>query len=356
MTDATLPGPALENPRREHSVAAPGRARELLSRIPDEPATLDRLRGRHVLGMSDFDAPLLRQLMRLAARYEVGDVADTSTMRCKVLSSLYLDLPYCTGRLSFNTACMRLGGSLLDLDGTATQILRRRYAPEEIAELCNGYSDVALVRAADAESFQDMLPHFRVPVINAGSGAGEHPSHAMADLYTLCKWRPGLFCGEASSEERLTIALVGDPSRTRTLRSFLRMLTRFPEVVERVVLASRLEHGFATGQREELAQAGIRVETLAELYPMATDMEIARDLLPATDLFYVHQVQTTHVRRMQIVESLALFKPEAMILAPDMQSEEASHLLNDSPFNGYFAQARGSVFVRMALLTGILSC
>jgi aspartate carbamoyltransferase catalytic subunit len=328
----------------------------LLERIPDEPAILERLRGRHVLAMSDFDAPLLRQLMRLAARYELGEVAGTSALRCKVMSSLYLDLPYCNGRLSFNTACMRLGGSLLDLDGTATDILRRRYAPEEIAELCNSYSDVALVRAVDTESLQDMLPHFRVPVINAGTGAGEHPSHAMADLYTLCKWRPGLFCGKAPAEDRLTIGLVGDPSRTRTLRSFLRMLTRFPEAVERVVLASRLEHGFATGQREELKEAGIRVETLSELYPLATDMEIARELVPATDLFYVHQVQTTHVRRMQIVESMALFKPDAMILSPDMQSEEASHLLNSSPANGYFAQARGSVFVRMALLTAILSC
>ncbi|MEA3276176.1 MAG: hypothetical protein U9Q81_12980, partial [Pseudomonadota bacterium] len=354
MIDATLPGPDSRNQRQEHSVADPERARLLLQSIPDDPQTLSRLRGRHVLSARHFDAPLLRQLMRLAARYELGELKGTHPLRCKVLSNLFLDRSHCTGRLSFSAAWMRLGGSLLDFERTVEQILSRRYAVDEVIELCNSYSDLTVLRTADAEMLQDMLPRFRIPVINAGDGSGEHPTHAMADLYTLFKWRPALFQDDPPADQRLQIAVVGDPSRTRTIRSFLQLLACFPKAVERVVLLQRLEPGFAQGQREELEQSGLRVETTKELFPMATDMEIARELLPSIDLLYMHQLQTVHLPRMQIIEGISLFKPNAMVLNPEIQNEEAAHRLNDSPHNGYFAQARGSVFLRMAVFAAIL--
>jgi aspartate carbamoyltransferase catalytic subunit len=171
----------------------------------------------------------------------------------------------------------------------------------------------------------------------------------------LFKWRPILLRDDPPADQRLTIAIVGDPSRTRTIRSFLRMIACFPEAVQQVVLMQRLDQGFAAGQREELERAGLRIETLTELYPVATDMDVARKLIPAVDLMYVHQLQTVHVARMQVVESIALFKPEAMVLSPEMQNAEAAHLLNDSPHNGYFTQARGSVYVRMAVFASLFA-
>jgi aspartate carbamoyltransferase catalytic subunit len=354
MTPSTLPGPDAGATYKEHPAADIQRARMLLDSIPDDPDTLNRMRGRHVVASRDFDAPLLRQLMRLAARYELGELRGAHPMRCKVLSNLFLDRSHCTGRLAFNAAWLRLGGSLLDFESTVEQIMSRRYAPAEIAELCNSYADATVLRTGDAETFREILPRLRVPVINAGDGMGEHPTHAMADLYTLFKSRPILLDDDPPVDQRLTIAIIGDPARTRTIRSFLRMIALFPKAVERVVLMQRLDQSFAAGQREELERAGLRVETLSELYPVATDMGIARSLLPSVDLMYVHQLYTPHVPRLHVVESIALFKPKAMVLSPEMQNEEAAHLLNDSPHNGYFAQARGSVYVRMAVFASVV--
>jgi aspartate carbamoyltransferase catalytic subunit len=354
MTDSTLPGPDSRVIRQEHPVADTERARLLLESIPDDPETLARLHRRHVVSSRHFDAALLKQVLRLAARYELGELKGTHPMRCKVMSTLFLDRSQCAGRLAFNAAWLRLGGSLLDFEGTLEQLMTRRFAVEEMVELCNSYADITILRTGDSETFHEMLPRFGVPVINAGDGVGEHPTHAMADLYTLFKWRPALLQDDPPADQRLTIAIVGDPSRTRTIRSFLRMLACFPKAVERVVLMQRLEHGFAAGQREELESAGLRIETLNELCPVATDMEVARELIPALDLMYVHQLQTVHVSRMQVVESIALLKPEAMVLSPERQSDEAAYLLSDSPHNGYFAQARGSVFVRMAVFAAVV--
>jgi aspartate carbamoyltransferase catalytic subunit len=353
MTATPLPRPDAGRCLQQHPAAAPERARLLLDSIPEEPGVLGRLRGCHVASIRDFDAPLLRQLIRLAARYELGELAGTHPMRCRVLANLYLDHSQCTGRLAFNVAWLRLGGNLVDFEGTLDRILSRRYAPDEVANLCSGYADLAVLRTGDAETFADMLPRFGIPVVNAGDGPNEHPTHAMADMYMLAKWRPGLFLEDAPVQGRLQIAIIGDPSRTRTVRSLLRLLSTFPHAVERVVLMQRLARPFNAGQREELEQAGLRVETVDELYPNATGMEIVHDLLPSVDLLYADQMQTTHVSRMSVAEGISLLKPEAMVLSPELQNDEAANRLNDSPHNGYFAQARGSVFVRMALFTAI---
>jgi aspartate carbamoyltransferase catalytic subunit len=354
MTDSTLPGPDLQHPRREHVVAEPLRPRGLLQAIADEPAILERLRGRHVLSASHLDAALFRQLMRLAARYELGELAGEHPLRGKVLSNLFLDHSHCTGRLAFDAAWMRLGGSLLDFGPTVDRILGRRYAWDEVAELCSSFSDLTVLRTADAEIFHEMLPRFRVPVINAGDGQGEHPTHAMADLYTLFKWRPELLQDDPPREQRLQIAIAGDPARTRTIRSFLRLLALFPNAIERVILMQRLSRGFAEGQREELEQAGLRIDTLEEMCPATADMEIVWQLLPGIDLMYVHQLHPVRVSRMQVEETIALLKPDAMVLNPEVQNETAASLLNDSPHNGYYAQARGSMFVRMAVFAAVL--
>lgn len=354
MIDSILPGPDTDRPRQEHVVADPDRPRGLLEAIPDQPEVLEQLRGRHVVSATQFDAPMLRQLMRLAARYELGELASELPLRCKVLSNLFLDHSQCTGRLAFNAAWMRLGGNLLDFEPTVDQILSRRYAWDEIVELCNSFSDLTVLRTADAETFQEMLPRFRVPVINAGDGMGEHPTHALADLYTLFKWRPSLLQDDPPRDHRLQIAISGDPSRTRTIRSFLRLLTRFPNAVERVVLMQRLARSFAEGQREELEQAGLRVDTLEEMCPVTADMDVVWAFLPAIDVLYVHQLHAVRVSRMQLEESVSLLKPDAMVLNPEVQNENAAALLNNSAHNGYFAQTRGSLFVRMAVYAAVM--
>jgi aspartate carbamoyltransferase catalytic subunit len=307
-----LTGPEQQTSRQEHSAASPACVQPLIQAITEEPKQLARLRRRHLTSVLELDAPLVRQLLRLAARYEAGELTGDNPLRCRILSNLFLDRSHCTGRLSFNAAWLRLGGSMLQFDQNVEQILSRRYAPGEIAELCNSYSDMAVLRTGDTETFQDMLPRFRVPVINAGNGSEEHPSHALADLYLLAKWRPELLQEDPPESERLSIGIVGDPSRTRTLRSFLRLLTLFPRSVDRLVLLQRWDPGFAEGQRQQLEQAGLRIQTVRELYKVATDMEAARQLIPTLDLLYVHHLQPLHVSRMKIVEAAALLRPQAV--------------------------------------------
>lgn len=353
MSDFLIPGPDLQAPRDEHEVAQAGRARALLESIPDQPEVLARLRGRHLLSIRHLDAPLIRQLMRLAARYEVGELQGRHPMHCRVLSNLFMDQSLCPNRLSFNSAWLRLGGSLMYYDQMVEKNFNNRFASEEIVELCNSYSEITILRTVEPETMDTMLPRFRIPVINAGNGGDEHPTHALADLYVLAKWRPDILQDNPSQDQRLTMGIIGTPSNTRTIRSLLLTLGHFPKAVNRTLLLR--SSSFADGQREELHGMGLNIETRQELMPIATDMEVAREIFPLLDVLYVHHLQLTHVPRMKIIESVSHLNPAAMILNAEIQNEDLSNRFNDSRHNGYFTQARGSVFVRMAIYTAIMN-
>jgi aspartate carbamoyltransferase catalytic subunit len=88
--------------------------------------------------------------------------------------------------------------------------------------------------------------------------------------------------------------------------------------------------------------------------PATADMDVAWELLPAMDVLYVHQLHPVRMSRMQLAESYSLLKPDAMVLNPEIQNENAAQLLNESAHNGYYAQGRGSLFVRMAVFAAVL--
>ncbi len=353
MFNTPLPGP-LGKRHREHEVAQPERCGALLAQIPDDAGQLQRLRNRHLLSAQHLDAPLLLQLFRLAARYEAGELGNHHPATCKILSNLFFDQARNHTRLSFNTAWLRLGGSLLNFERSSEQITHHRHAPDEIAELCNNYGDLAVVRTVEAAWLEEAIELFQVPVINAGNGQQEHPTHAMADLYTLLKWRPALAAAQVDSAQRLQIGIFGHPSRMATLRSFLYLLAKLPQLVERVVVFSRLEPALDPAELQVLADAGVRVESSAALLPGATAMESYRKLLPEMDLLYIHLAHAEEFSRLDFLEALNYFKSDAMVLNPDILHQELSDRLNNSVHNGYFAQARGSVYLRMAVMAGIL--
>lgn len=353
MSDNYIPGPESAIIPQQHACAAPKLAAALSRAIEPQPEILRKLHNRHVLSIKDFDAAVLRQLFGLAARYESGDIAHQPA-RGRILSNMYVDLSREHTRLSFNAAWQRLGGSMLNFERSLDEITRKRHAPMEIAEVCSSYSDITVLRTMEQDSFAEMVSYFRKPVINAGNGADEHPTHAMADLYTLFKWRPDLLAAEPPPESRLRIAIAGDPANTRTLRSLLFGLAHFPQAVDRIVLFGHVSSQLADDQRQYLKQAGLKIDVGAELYPEETTVGIAKHLLPQSDLVYIHYLHHMHASRMDILDTVKHLKEDALILNPQIHDEKFPDILNDSPHNGYFAQSRGSVFVRMALYAAIL--
>lgn len=355
MSQEELPGPVTRSMREEHEVRDPARVQALVDAIAEDPAQMQRLRNRHVLSMAHFDAPLLLQILRLAGVIEKCKARDEHPLEGKILSNLFWDNSRSHTRLSFNSAWLRMGGSLLNFEKAVDQITLHRHAPDELVQLCNAYGDAAVLRTIEGQELTEMVGMFEIPVINAGNGEDEHPTNAMADLYTLFKWRPDLLDPKTAGNP-LQIGIFGHHARTRTIRSFLLALARFPHAVERVVFFERRDNMFVCQEREQLEEAGLTIQLVEELHPMDSKMKAYQSIVPELDVVYIHSATPHQYTRMELIEGMSYLRKDAMVLNPRIQTQVFSDLLNDSTHNAYFTQIRGAVPLRMALFCGILGC
>jgi len=321
------------------------RPKALLDSLPEDPRPLMTLSSRHVVSSRQFDRETLVQIFRLAAQYESTPALLHPPLAGKILISAFYE-PSTRTRLSFESAWHRLGGDIMSITDPKSTGMAKGESLADIAEMFNNYGDVIVLRNNEGSAIYEMLDSLRIPIINAGNGIDEHPTQAMADVYTIMKWRPELARTDLPAGQRIRIGIIGVPSRMRTVRSLLLTLGCFAHAIEEVVILSREDDLFDEGQAQELAEAGLKVR-------VATDLD---GELPSLDVVYINAIawvgDTFEAMGMDMRLSAASpLKKGAIVLHPLARGEELSTDLDKTPHNWYFAQARGAVFIRMALLT-----
>jgi aspartate carbamoyltransferase catalytic subunit len=343
--------PHLTQPVEEPQLDTQGfeRPRDLLQAVPEDLVPLLELVHRPVVSARQFSREQLVQLCRLAARYETQPQLISRPLTGKILISAFYE-PSTRTRLSFESAWHRLGGDIMSITDPATTGIAKGESLYDVAEMLNHYGDLVVLRDTDERAVYEMLEGLRIPIVNGGNGVDEHPTQAMADIYTILKWRPDLARPEqVAPEQRVRICIIGVPGRMRTVRSLLLFLAQFAPGIAEVVIVTDVAEPFDEGQREELAEAGLNIRVTDEL-----DAE-----LPAMDVVYINAIAwigdsfENHGARYRLSKSSPL-KPGAIVMHPLARGDELDRDLDDTPHNWYFAQARGAVFVRMALLAALL--
>ena len=323
----------------------------LLTSIDEDAEPLLDLVDQHVVSIQSFRPETLLQLFRLAAKYESNPgryITHSVPLRGKILINAFYE-PSTRTRLSFDSAWHRLGGSSINITDRATTGIAKGESLEDVAHMFNNYGDCVVLRDSDPGAVYAMSSTLRIPIINAGNGIDEHPTQAMADLYTMFKWRPSLAHAEVSPNDRIRIGVIGLPSRMRTVRSLLRILSKFPQILEEVVVIHAAEVDgplFDPGQREELEASGVSIRCSSDLANEIPDL----DVVYINAIAWVGDSYEVHGGGFRLTRNLP-FKPEAIVLHPLARGPELSTCLDDTPHNWYFSQARGAVFLRMALLT-----
>ena len=324
------------------------RPRNLLNVIEEDLAPLLDLAKRPVVSASQFTREQLLQLSRLAARYETQPQMITRPLTGRILISAFYE-PSTRTRLSFESAWHRLGGDIMSITDPASTGIAKGESLYDVGEMLNHYGDVVVLRDSNERAVYEMLEALNIPIVNGGNGTDEHPTQAMADIYALLKWRPAL-CGTViAPEQRIRMGIIGVPRKMRTVRSLLTLLSLFAVGVEEIVLISDDDRPFAEGQREELEQAGLNIRVTADL----------NQELPQLDVVYINTIAWVGDDYEELgsryrLDKSSPLKPEAIILHPLARGNELDRSLDDTPHNWYFAQARGAVFLRMALLSSIL--
>jgi aspartate carbamoyltransferase catalytic subunit len=343
--------PQLTQPVEESPLDVQGfeRPRDLLEQIPEDLVPLLELVRRPVVSARQFSREQLVQLCRLAARYETKPQLISRPLTGKILISAFYE-PSTRTRLSFESAWHRLGGDIMSITDPATTGIAKGESLYDVAEMLNHYGDLVVLRDTDERAVYEMLEGLRIPIVNGGNGVDEHPTQAMADIYTILKWRPGLAEPEQmADEDKVRIGIIGVPGRMRTVRSLLIFLSRFAPGIAELLIITDADQPFEEGQREELAEAGLNIRITDQL-----DSE-----LPNLDVVYINAIAwvgdsfENHGASYRLSKASPL-KEGAIVMHPLARGDELNRDLDDTPHNWYFAQARGAVFVRMALLAALL--
>jgi aspartate carbamoyltransferase catalytic subunit len=219
----------------------------------------------------------------------------------------------------------------------------------------SGYSDVIVMRHPTSGSVSEFAAASRVPVINGGDGANEHPSQALLDLFTIRS--------ELAQRQRgldgLRIAMVGDLRFGRTVHSLSRLLTRFTDVC--VSLVSPAELKMPGELVEEMRRSGIEVTETEQLEVGIANVDIVYSTRIQEERFESQADADLYRGRFRLNQSIytALCEPNTVIMHPlprDSRegAQELDEDLNNDPNLAIFRQSDNGVLVRMALFALIL--
>jgi aspartate carbamoyltransferase catalytic subunit len=299
----------------------------------------------HVLDARQFTRDWVEGVLFPAAqRLQHTPLADVPPLLAgKRLFYLFYE-PSTRTRVSFETAVRLLGGDVTGMDSHEHHADEERL--EDRVRVLNQYFyDFLLLRYHEEGGAQRAAAVSQVPIINAGDGAGQHPTQALLDVYTM--WR------ELGRIDGLRVALVGDLSYERTTNSLAYLLGQFAGI--KLYLVSPFLLRVRDELRHYLKQRGVTVEETGDLRAVAGGL----------DVVYVtraHSARLEHAQRYDgrlrdgrgsyviDTELLARLPSHAIVLHPLPRGPELPDELDVDSRIACFRQAQNGVFVRMALL------
>lgn len=320
----------------------------LIDMIREEPAYVAELSNHSIISARQFSKNQLIQLCRLAAKFETQQSFGQLPLGGKILISAFYE-PSTRTRLSFESVWHRLGGDIISITDPSTTGIAKGESLRDVGEMMNHYGDLVVLRDSNEQAIYEMLEVMRIPLINAGNGTDEHPTQSLADIYAIAKWRPELLLDDVPEDKKVSICIIGNPSRMRTVRSLLIFLSHFSNAIHELVIVCNSEQPFSKGQREELLENGLNIRVTDDLNSTLPDM----DIVYINAIAWVGDSYEEHGIEYKLSKASPL-KPDAIILHPLARGDELSNDLDSTDHNWYFAQARGAVFMRMALMSSIM--
>lgn len=300
---------------------------------------------RHLLSPLDFTTQELEELFGLAKDIEETPSRYEQACKGKILATCFYE-PSTRTRLSFESAMLRLGGSVIGFSDAASSSAAKGESVSDTMRVISCYADICAMRHPKEGAPTVAAQVSTIPVINAGDGGHQHPTQTLADLLTIHRLK-----GRLSD---FTIGLCGDLKFGRTVHSLIRALSRYKGI--RFVLISPQELRVPDYILELFQSQNIAYEEVIRL----------EDCLSHLDLLYMTRVQKErffneedYVRLKDFyiltVEKMAMAKKDMLVLHPLPRVNEIAVEVDLDPRAVYFKQVRYGVTVRMALMLTLLS-
>ncbi|MCI1693617.1 aspartate carbamoyltransferase [Aneurinibacillus aneurinilyticus] len=296
----------------------------------------------HVLGAKQFTRPMLDEIFENTHRMEqVVKDGGSDLYSNKVMTTLFFE-PSTRTRLSFESAMSRLGGKVIGTENAAQfSSTIKGETLEDTIRVVSGYSDVIVIRHTDIGAAERAAAVATVPVLNAGDGAGEHPTQSLLDLYTIEK--------ELGRLDNLHVVMIGDLANGRTVHSLSYLLANYKGIHISFTAPENVQ--IPTYVKKYLDEKGITYEEEHDL----------EKVVGTADVLYQTRIQKERFTSLDEYEKasgkyiidrkvLAKMKQDSIILHPLPRAGEIAVEVDEDPRAAYFRQAQNGLFVRMSLI------
>jgi aspartate carbamoyltransferase catalytic subunit len=295
----------------------------------------------HIISIGDFDRGAIDRLLDHAHRIDRKKY-DRNSLNGKILAVLFFE-PSTRTRMSFESAMARLGGTSISVSSVEACSMAKGETLADTIRVVSGYADAIVIRHPKEGAARLAAEFAAVPVINAGDGAGQHPSQTLLDLYTIRQSMP---------IDGIDVALVGDLRYGRTAHSLASALSLYGVRLHTISPAG-------------LELPASLVSTLTETGMEITSHTDIKQVIGDVDVLYVTRIQRERfpdstsyfsvASNYRITpELLAGAKGHLIVLHPLPRVDEIDPRVDALPHARYFQQSRNGIPVRMAMLLEVM--
>lgn len=299
---------------------------------------------KNIISIKDFEREDVDYILDEAAKLEnIAQSKEISDeLKGKILGLLFFE-PSTRTKMSFETAIKRLGGNEIGFEDTGSSSVSKGESIADTAKMFEGYCDALVIRHELEGVSKFISDVVDIPVINAGDGAGQHPTQTLLDLYTIKK--------EIGKIDDLKIALIGDLKYGRTVHSLANALGLYKNI--KIYLVSPPELKMPQEILHDLNKTNVE-------YVVAENIS---EVIDNVDVLYMTRIQKERfvdiedylkIKGAYIINKKMLEGKDLIVMHPLPRVDEIDTNVDDTKYNKYFTQAANAVPVRMAILKTII--
>lgn len=265
--------------------------------------------------------------------------------RHKILATLFFE-PSTRTRLSFESAMLSLGGSVLGFSSASNTSASKGESVSDTISVVSSYCDIIAMRHPKEGAPLVATRKSTVPLINAGDGGHNHPTQTLTDLLTIYR--------EKGRLDNLTIGFCGDLKFGRTVHSLTKAMSRYKNIKfvfiapPELKIPEYLKHDLLDAKNLDYKE----VETIEEVIE---DLDILYMTRVQKERFFNEQdyirLKDTYILDLKKLEKS---KSDLIVMHPLPRVNEIAIEVDDDPRAKYFDQVQNGRFMRMALILKML--
>ena len=296
---------------------------------------------KNLVSINDFTREEIIKITELAARFEADP--HQQVLAGKVIASLFFE-PSTRTRLSFESAINHLGGRVIGFSEVSNTSLSKGETFHDTITTISNYCDMIVMRHYIEGAARYAGEISRVPVVNAGDGANQHPSQTLLDLYSIKKTQGRL--------DNINITMIGDLKYGRTVHSLLQALSHFNPTF---TFVAPDELKMPEEYKRFLDSKGIPYTETREILPAINDADIVYMTRVQRERFSdpmeYERMKNVYVLKNDMLQGT---KPNMRILHPLPRVGEIDPDVDSNPKAYYFQQTENGMYTRMAIISYLL--